>query len=256
VLTLANGNMSLTQRQLQGGLLDDLRLMPDSDVDGTLIINTFSGSCVTTKNWILGRLMRDENDRFDRDMERRRSPSHEPSWMAVSISVYAIDDNPPLPHGVPKLDWVWFSGIAMTIVQLGVASVPWIIHGDWGVFLVASTGSLLAVAGASLPQWAREKWAGPKRGGSTIALTRGNGSRNVMVILGKKGIGLDFELLARGNDAPTPSLSTKVISAILALFWIALLILVSGMKENTWCRSHRSHFPCPKHKTDLPNSTF
>ncbi|RYP32559.1 hypothetical protein DL767_005171 [Monosporascus sp. MG133] len=214
------------------GLLDNLRLMPDTDLAGTLIISALSGQCMTTKNWILGRLLRDEDDRFERERSLEQNRSGE--WVALSITIYKWDDNPLLTPGVPKMDWVWYSGIVMILVQLAVSAIPWILRGDWGVFLIASTGSLLAVTGASLPQWRQEKWGCPKTGGATIALTQGNGNQNVTVILGSRGFGLDLETLAQGIDTGAPTVFTKVISVILALCWVALLIVVGGMKENTW----------------------
>ncbi|KAK6844375.1 hypothetical protein PG995_014485 [Apiospora arundinis] len=55
-----------------------------------------------------------------------------------------------------------------------------------------------------------------------------------MVILGSKKAGLNLETLATAVDTSHPSLLTRVTSGLLALCWLALLVTVAGVKENTW----------------------
>jgi len=238
----------------------DGRLMPDADMANTTIIGAVSSHSRGTKTWVLGRLLRDEDDRLDNGMKNEqahvpptstaqlhkgppptyqdpKNPAPAPEWEALRVTVYEIDDNPPVPHGVPTLDLVWWSGLVVIVIQLAIAIVPWIKYDDWGIFLVAAAGSLLALLNGSLPQWREEKWACPKKGGATVTITQGNGSRHAIVILGKKGIGLDLEILAMGTRTASPSLFTRIASAVLALFWIVLLIVVAGLNENSWCKS-------------------
>jgi hypothetical protein len=109
------------------------------------------------------------------------------AFEALRVTVFEVEDTPPTAHGVPTLDWVWYSGFVVIIVQLGVAAIPWGINGKWDTFLVTAAGNLFALISGSLPQWREEKWACPKNGGDTTTITEGNGSRGAVVILKKKG---------------------------------------------------------------------
>lgn len=239
--------------------------MPDADMTNTTVIGSVSSHSRGTKTWVLGRFLRDEDNRVDDEMKQEQNhvppaateeihkgppPAYQdpkvtnppPEWEALRVTVYQVDDNPPVPHGVPTLDAVWFSGLVVILVQLVVSIVPWIVSGDWGIFLVTIAGTTLALLNGSLPQWREEKWACKKAGGATVTITQGNGSRHAIVILGKKGVGLDLEILAMGTRTASPSLFTRVASAILALLWIVLLIIVAGLNENSWCKP----VPLPK----------
>ncbi|OTB08093.1 hypothetical protein M426DRAFT_317197 [Hypoxylon sp. CI-4A] len=229
----------------------DGRLMPDTDMGNANVIGAVSGHSRSTKSWVLGRLLRDEDDRVDEEMRdeqshipptvpgeapptNRQVPTQAPEWEALRVTVYEVDENPPAPHGVPTLDWVWFSGIAVIITQLGISVAPWVVDGDWAVFLITAAGNALALIGGSLPQWRQEKWSCPRKGGATVTITQGNGSRHAVVILGKKGKGLDLEILALGTRTSRPTFFTRLALAVLAFLWIILLVTVSGLEENTW----------------------
>ncbi|KAL7956780.1 hypothetical protein V8C34DRAFT_287791 [Trichoderma compactum] len=237
----------------------DGRLMPETDMANTNVIGADSGHVRTTSSWVLGRLLRDEDDRIDEKMKGeqdheppppgngppKESPvpvvtentsRQRPKWEALRITVYDVDKEPPCDHGVPTLDPVWWSGVIVIIVELAISIIPWILYNDWGPFLIAAAGNTLALISASLPQWRAEKWSCPKKGGATVTITQGNGSRHAIVILNKRGdeVGLDLEILARGTRTAASSLFTKAISTTLTFLWIVLLINVSGLKENTW----------------------
>lgn len=191
--------------------------MPDSDINNTLVISAVTGHQRTSKNWVLGRLLRDFDDDNDAEMEneeahastgttdpdtdkvKRASEPPAVAWEALRVSVYEFDKQPPCLHGVPAVDWVWLSGFGIILVQLVIAIIPWISGGSWAVFLTTASGNILALIGGSLPQWKAEKWACPKNGGATVAITQGNGSRHVVVIKGERGYGLDLEVLAQGE---------------------------------------------------------
>ncbi|KAI1080627.1 hypothetical protein F5B20DRAFT_579874 [Whalleya microplaca] len=241
----------------------DGRLMPDADMANTCVIGArgvdynLGGHSRNTNNWVLGRLLRDENDRVDADMRHEQAhvppaateeihqappPSYfetkskAPQWEALRVTVYDVDDNPPQPHGVPTLDLVWYSGVTVVIIQLAVSIIPWAVNDDWGTFLITAAGNVLSLISASLPKWRDEKWSCPKppKGGATITITQGNGSRHAIVILGKRGVGLDLEILALGTRTATPDLLTKIMSGVLAFMWIVLLITVAGLEGNSW----------------------
>lgn len=237
----------------------DGRLMPDTDVTVT-VIDTESGHHRESKTWILGRFLRDFNYQLNNEMKDEQS--HIPSdfkdepiptgngkgrpWAGLQITVFEVADNPSPAHGIPELDWVWYSGFFVILVQLVIAIIPWIIIGQWPVFLVTGAGNILAITSASLPQWGREKWACPKSGGSTVTITEGNGSRSAIVILRKKDVGLKLEVLARGTRVAPASLFTRIATAVLAMLWILLLITVAGMKEKTWCKKIQTPSCIPK----------
>ncbi|KAF7588228.1 hypothetical protein BBP40_005979 [Aspergillus hancockii] len=230
----------------------DGRLMPDVDVDNTVVVGCASGHFRTTKSWVLGRLLRDFEDAIDKEMKGERphippgatlEPKEGPSarereqgraWEALRVTVFEVENEPSPGHGIPTLDWVWFSGWAVILTQLGIAVVAWAVDGSWDTFLITAAGNILALVEGSLPQWRKEKWACPKTGGGTVAITQGNGSRNAIVILGNRGVGLDLEILARGTRTAPTSWLTRIATACLAILWILLLISVAGMQQNKW----------------------
>ncbi|KAJ5708046.1 hypothetical protein N7488_007847 [Penicillium malachiteum] len=243
----------------------DGRLMPPIENTSTMVISADHGHSWITSSWILGRLLRDISDKVDEQMSGEaphrstgtwsdwhpsfwrsilscgytpKSAESKPpaqQWEALRITIYEVADDENIIHGVPKKDAIWFSGFAVILIQLIIAMVPWILHDEWGTFLITCYGNFLALLGSSLPQWRREKWACPKTGGPTITLTEGNGSRFAMVILGRKGVGLHFPILARGSRTAPASLTTRLATSFLAMNWIALLITATGLQIETWC---------------------
>lgn len=238
--------------------------MPDSEAT-LLVIEPNSCHTRQTKNWILGRLWRDLNDRLD-DSLRNEQPHETPlvgsrddqhvprhagrgkdvmhneaqglPFEALRVTFFEYEDGVSFSEqGVPVVDWVWLMGILVVVVQLGIAIIPWAVNGEWDVFLVTAAGNLFAVISGSLPQWRREKWPRSKTGGQTVAITEGNGSRSVIVILKKPGVGLDFEVLARGTRTAPASKFTRLVNIALAVLWILLLITVQAIDQNAWCES-------------------
>jgi hypothetical protein len=235
--------------------------MPDTDMADVLVIGAVSGHARSTKSWVLGRLLRDLDNSVDDEMKDEglhhlppnpingpgkpepqitvSSPAKK-SWEALRLTVFEVEDEPKPDHGVPAVDWVWCSGIVVIFIQLGIAAIPWGLYGDWDILLITAAGTLLALIGGSLPRWREEKWACTRLGGATVTITQGNGSRTAATIIGKRGKGLDLEILSRGTRTAQASLFTRIVSAVLALLWIVLLITVAGMKQHTWCTSLES----------------
>lgn len=117
------------------------------------------------------------------------------------------------------------------VVQLGVAAIPLGLYDDWSILLVAAAGTVLALVTGSLPQWREEKWhAGRQK--KDAALTLGNGTRHVIIVLGADW-GLDLEHLAGGLPGEGSKV-TQVISIMLTVLWITLLLSSTGIKENAW----------------------
>jgi hypothetical protein len=69
-----------------------------------------------------------------------------------------------------------------------------VLWGDWGILTITAAGTLLALLTTAIPQWRVEKYACRRRS-KKIAITTGNGSRNIIVILGE-GKTIDLEDLA------------------------------------------------------------
>lgn len=228
----------------------DGQLMPKTDISNVMVIGAQSGHIRTTKSWVLGQLLRVLNDAVDTDLnaEQPHVPPdaqmsnsnvadhvHQP-WEALRISVFETTDDPVCKHGVPSRDLIWFSGFAVILLQLAIAIVPVSLYREWGTLFITIYGNTLALLEGSLPQWKEEKWPCPKSGGSTIILTQGNGTRHAILILGKKGAGLDFEILAVGTRTASPSRLTRLVVAILTVNWIVLLVTAAGLRLNTWCK--------------------
>ncbi|KAF5232072.1 hypothetical protein FOXYS1_15808 [Fusarium oxysporum] len=159
------------------------RLMPTVDYP-CKVFNLESGYARANRSWAVGRLLR--------DLEAREPLSSE----AMSISIYKAVRRPPgdiLYPGKTR----WF-GVAAILLQLVIAIIPCALHGDWGIIMITTIGTCLALSTAALPQWRVEKLACRLNSKKKIAITAGNGSRHVIVILGE-GNGLDIEDLAAGE---------------------------------------------------------
>jgi len=229
------------------------KLMPESDTS-SLVINAKVGHARDNKSWVLGRILRDYEywqpkdvkvaverlldggTESDREKAKRRAEEKgvifvEPPRRRRAGLCVAVYDAPGARAGLPDKDWLYLSGVAVTIVQLGISIIPWILFGDWLIFLVTSAGTLLAIASGGLPQWRQEKWE-CRRGKKIIALTRGNGAQHVLLINGVDDDSLDLEDLAAG--ALVPITATRYYTAILAFLWLIFLVTVTGINDDPW----------------------
>ena len=210
----------------------DGRLMPPPDNPAKLI-NLQSGSIRESRSWVLGRLLRD----FERPLSDK---------VAASITVFEALPNASYPAGVPSIDWCWIGGVVTILLQLGISAIPFGLQGDWSTLLVTVSGTVLALATSALPQWRSEKWACRRNTNKIFSLTGGNGSRDIIVIIGA-GQCLDLEDLAvaespmvsRGNtktfrNLPRAFVFTQVACLLLAVLWIVFLITVTSIKSSAW----------------------
>ncbi|KAI9763733.1 MAG: hypothetical protein M1840_009130 [Geoglossum simile] len=230
------------------------RLMPVSDCP-CKVINGKSGHTKDNSSWIIGRIVRDFESWMDpkisehldsmvmkkweeiKDDAELKEPGsghklRKPPIAGLCVSIYKASHEKP---GRPGHDRIYYTGLATTFIQLGIATTPCILYGDWGVLLVTVGGVLLSFTTGSLPQWSKEKWACRRNVKKSIVLTRGNGSQHAIVILGEER-GLDLEDLAVGpiNVDVSTSRSTRIVIATLATLWILLLITAAGLSQNTW----------------------
>ncbi|KAF7371081.1 hypothetical protein MSAN_00742600 [Mycena sanguinolenta] len=205
----------------------DGRLLPPPDYDVKLF-NPASGISRDNRSWVLGRLVR--------DMEGPLEPG-----IGISLSIHLVTSGGP-----PTFDFWYYLGFAVMLGQLGLATIPWILYGDWSILMLTASGIILCLLTGSLPQWKLEKFQArllSSRGkGKVVALTVGNGSRHVFVIV-DPGRGMDLEDLASGQSPllrqqPKRWISmrarTQIACGILAFLWMVFLITWTSVDTNPW----------------------
>lgn len=187
------------------GLAGSGRLMPDPDYSCKLI-NLESGYARDNFSWAVGRLFRRFETRWvssDALVVEVFKTVGKAEWGPGAREKSARATYGKQKHsyaGRPIWGYVRVLSYTVILVQLGIAAIPFGLYGNWGIFFVAATGQALVFATTALPQWRVEKLSCRKASKKNIALTRGNGSRYVAVILGN-GVGLDLEDLA-GAESP------------------------------------------------------
>ncbi|KAF2197072.1 hypothetical protein GQ43DRAFT_444555 [Delitschia confertaspora ATCC 74209] len=240
--------------------IGEFKLMPAADTPCT-IINTSNGQSRSNGAWVLGRLMRDfeywmgapvkqkvsdlKHQKWEFEKSRAKSEGKEPAMVefpahaGLVVSFWKFDETKRKQLQKPGRDLLFWSGVVVIVLQLGIAAIPLGIYGNWGVFLVTTSAILLCLLTGFQPQWAREKWAcrqiepGKKR---TYIITRGNGAQHAIVIE-CDGCGLNLEDLCTGFnnlDSPAISKTTRLTMVGLGIFWIALLISSSALTDQSW----------------------
>ena len=245
------------------GVLGDGHLLPDPDYL-VKVFNLGSGYVRENQNWVVGRILRDNTIL----MEKIRPLGRQ----AIRISIYeAVKTD--MDSSAAGRGSVRFWGISVMLLQLIIAAIPLILYREWGVLLITGSGTVLALLAAALPQWRAEKLPNKRNSNKVFALTSGNGSRDIMIILGN-GRCLDLEELssremprssrfwhsarlltkpvlkggektyhANGNEVrdaitiwnvPIGFLITIVVTALQVLCWLIVLISVAGLKSHTW----------------------
>lgn len=187
------------------GLVGPGRLMPDPDYNCKLI-NLESGYARDNFSWAVGRVFRRFETRWvssDALVVEVFKTVGKAEWGPSEGGKRARATNGKQRQsyaGRPEWGYVRVLSYIVILVQLGIAAIPFGLYGNWGIFFVAATGQALVFATTALPQWRVEKLSCRKASKKNIALTRGNGSRYVAVVLGN-GVGLDLEDLA-GAESP------------------------------------------------------
>ncbi len=233
--------------------------MPDADT-GCSLINGKNGYVRGNNSWVLGRMMRDydywmdgairaKTDslldarwKFDQARETEMYPDEgvtvpRPSQAGLVVSIYKPSRT--LRYGVPGKDLLFWSGLVVTAVQLGIASIPAGLDGDWGVLMITGAATALCYWTGALTQWRVEKWACRSldtRSKKNFVLTRGNGAQHAIAIV-SDGHGLDLEDMATGFsmiDKPTITVTAQLLTIVLGIAWVVLLITASGVDTGTW----------------------
>ncbi|KAI6091553.1 hypothetical protein F4821DRAFT_254873 [Hypoxylon rubiginosum] len=224
------------------------KLMPRNPDCKCKVINGKTGYIRENSSWVLGRVLRDFRywmhpetqallqrnvDGLWAKMKKKNPNAKKPGKAGLIVTLY--EPSLDVPLGKPKRDWLYWSGIMVIIIQLGVAVIPLGLFGDWGILLVTVVGTILAIATGLLPQWEEEKWACRTETHTPYVLTEGNGSQHAIVVLGN-GRGFNLEDLATGQTNATGDRNNTswVVLSILSAFWILLLITATAIQENTW----------------------
>jgi hypothetical protein len=244
-------------------VLGDGRLLPPPDFPAK-VFNLESSYVRENKNWVLGRILRD-NELF---MNKIRQ--HGGNGLRISIyTALARKDGKETANFYTL--WLW---AGVTALQIGIATIPFARDREWGVFLVTCSGIAASILAGAIPQWQVEKIPLKKRSRKLVALTSGNGSRDIMIIYGD-GVALDLEEMAAGesprsdrvwealklfsspvknefgvverrhnkteirtthmfNGLPLGVWLTRFASFCQVVFWLALLIMVAGLKSHSW----------------------
>ncbi|KAI0189454.1 hypothetical protein F4808DRAFT_454040 [Astrocystis sublimbata] len=168
------------------GVIGDGRLLPPPDC-AVKVFNLKSGYYRDNKHWIIGRIVRDMESYMSRTEPMPRS--------GLRISVWRAEQN--LNHHTNhSYSKIHILGVVVTVLQFTIAAIPLIVYGNWGVLLLTVAGTFLALVMGALPQWRAEKLPNRQHSSANFALTFGNGSKDIMVILGGKNKCLDLEELA------------------------------------------------------------
>jgi hypothetical protein len=222
-------------------LVGDGRLMPPADY-ACKVINLENGYTRTNRSWAIGRLLR--------DLER---PLSDEAMCILLYDAECRNSRNDLSGGMSR----WF-GFGAILLQLGIAAIPFGLYLDWGIFMIVAIGTFLAISTASLRQWKVEKLACRMNSTKKIAITSGNGSRHVLVLIGK-GNCPDFEDLAAAEgprhgrrwvkygwfvknagdvrlfrSLPLDFWMTRLCCGMFILLWAAVLISVLALKNNSW----------------------
>jgi hypothetical protein len=200
-------------------IVGDGTLMPDPDTD-SIVINCSNAYVRENHSWILGRLLRDYESAHEVD----------PSKISLRIDLFKAVTNDERPD----IDLPWTIGWVVIVIQQVLAAIPWIIYGDWAIFMVTVGGTLGAQLTGALHQWKGEKWAGRRihdKKPKVVCVTRGNGHHHAMIII-CDGKGWDLEAFATAAGASR--WETRFVCIGLTIFWTLLLITVSGLKQNSW----------------------
>ena len=222
---------------------------PPSPEIPVLVFNLKEGTIRMNDSWLLARLFKSyerwiplevrhamgdpESSGKDvrvRDQEWEMSVRQKRSQYphALYVTIYRWDEQQRSP-GTPARDWVWWSGLVVTIVQLGISAIPLALYGYWSVLFIMACGSALALGFSAVPGLTTLPRA--RMGSRDVALSRGNGSRHVIIVLGEKH-GLD--LLSLSMNKFHVSTSVKLIRFTMGVLWILLLITSTAIRTKTW----------------------
>ncbi|KAK8087411.1 hypothetical protein PG994_002385 [Apiospora phragmitis] len=158
-------------------IIRDGRLLPLPD-HHVKVFNLESGYAHKNRNWVMSRLLRDIEAQVSREWPLSGD------GRGIRISVFEAPEN---DNGPTQFSWgfVHVIGALATVLQLGVAAVPIWLDQEWGIMLITVVGTLFIQIMGLLPQWRAENLPNGQRSKDCYALTSGNGSTDIVVIIGR-----------------------------------------------------------------------
>ncbi|KAK7947835.1 uncharacterized protein PG986_008721 [Apiospora aurea] len=246
-------------------IIGDGRLLPRPDYP-VKVFNLESGYARENKNWVVGRLLRD----IEAQVSRER-PLQDGTGIRISVFEAMENDNKPTQF---SWSFVHVIGAFATLLQLAVSAIPIALDRQWGIMFITVVGTLLIQIAGLLPQWRAEKLPNRQRAKDCYALTSGNGSTDIVVIIGR-GLCLNleemsasqsprvnrpwekFQRLSREIDPektetlprrdsqirmartfrglPLGFRLTQFTCWTLSILWLLLLVNVAASTDYTWC---------------------
>lgn len=223
--------------------LGENRLMPKPELD-CMIVNVGSGHVRTNHSWVLARMLRSfshwspkacANEERDKLVELRAASGQTATSckdVRVGLRVTVWESKPLQGRG--HGDVTYWIGLFVSATQLVIATIPVVMYREWFTLYVTAAGTALAFASGALPQWVEEKLGVDKlKRDQCFILTEGNGAHDALLILGCKE-SVDLERLAGPQRNLHHPWTTRVLTIVLAILWIALLLSVGGWSEHTW----------------------
>lgn len=221
----------------------NLKALPDPDCPCTITKASSLPTTSANQSWLLGRLVRNHEywrgPLIEEALKSGRISDPEPFYGGkelpsfLQIFVYKFVQSSPINRSLSK-DWPWFSGLITTLIQLGIAAIPAGLYGEWAILLITAGGTALAYATAHYSGYSTFISSRTLSGRKVFTLTEGNGSRNAIVLIKDKGIGVDLEHLTQVDFTGGSQILRIVAASVQLVFWVALLITVSGLKTHTW----------------------
>ncbi|KAK7921578.1 hypothetical protein PG985_009600 [Apiospora marii] len=246
-------------------IIGDGRLLPRPDYP-VKVFNLESGYARENKNWVVGRLLRD----IESQVSRTR-PLHDDTGIRISVFEALENDNDRTQF---SWSFVHVIGACATILQLVIAAIPIILDRQWGIMFITIVGTLLIQVTGLLPQWRAEKLPNGQKSKDCYALTSGNGSSDIVVILGR-GLCLNLEEMSASQSPrvnrpwekfqrlsqpvdlekaekvtsvgiqerkakqllgfPMGFRLTQITCWVLSVLWLLLLVNVAASVDYTWC---------------------
>ncbi|KAL7795496.1 hypothetical protein V8C43DRAFT_279245 [Trichoderma afarasin] len=225
----------------------NLKALPDPDCPCTITRASSMPTSSTNQSWLLGRLVRN-HDYWSVPLIKEAIKAGRISELdtamyesmelftrlnGLQIFVYKFVQSSPVNRSLSK-DWPWFSGLITTLIQLGIAALPAGLYGEWEILLITAGGTALAYATAHFSGYNPFLSSRALSGRAVFTLTEGNGSRTAIVFIKDTGIGVDLERLTRVEFTGGNQILRIAAASVQLVFWVALLITVSGLKTHTW----------------------
>lgn len=200
-----------------------------------MVVNARTRYATANYSWILSRLIRDLEYWIPREVDSIKDEhflDHGARRDIAPLRVY-IFQSVAISKST-KGDVIYWIGLPLAAVQIGIATVPLILYGEWLTLLVILAGTCLAFGSGAMPQWRDEKIGFRSQNGKqNVSLFTGYGARNVLHVLGCD-CGPDFMAMASPFRTLTMRWTTRIMSIVFAGLWIVLLISIAGYDQHTW----------------------